>query len=92
VEKSIALLPALANAKRRGWQFILTGDESWFFYCPGHFNIWLPPDTNAPEVARQPINTSKVMITIFWNPLGIHVLAAHPKRHRLTQNISLIMY
>jgi hypothetical protein len=32
VEKSAALHSALVNAKRRAWQFILTGDESWFFY------------------------------------------------------------
>jgi hypothetical protein len=31
VEKSTALLSMLTKAKRRAWQFIITGDESWFF-------------------------------------------------------------
>jgi histone-lysine N-methyltransferase SETMAR len=76
VEKSIALLSLLAKTKRRAWQFIITSDESWFFYVTLHSKIWLPYDADTPEVARQLINTPKVMVTIFWNPFGIHILAA----------------
>jgi histone-lysine N-methyltransferase SETMAR len=75
VEKSIALLSLLAKAKRSFWQFIITSDESWFFYVTPHSKIWLPCDADMPEVARQLINTPKVMVTIFWNSFGIHVLA-----------------
>jgi transposase len=32
VEKSAALRSLLAKAKRCAWKFIITGDESWFFY------------------------------------------------------------
>jgi hypothetical protein len=39
VEKSKALLSVLVNAKRRAWQFILTEDESWFFYYTAHSKI-----------------------------------------------------
>jgi histone-lysine N-methyltransferase SETMAR len=31
-------------------------------------------------VAKQLINTPKVMVTIFWNPFGIHVVAVFPER------------
>jgi histone-lysine N-methyltransferase SETMAR len=40
----------------------------------------LPYDADTPEVAKQLINTPKVMVTIFWNPFGIHVLAALPEK------------
>jgi hypothetical protein len=80
VEKSIALLSLLAKAKRRAWQFIITGDESWFFYYTSHSKIWLPADADMPEVAKRLINTPKIMITIFWNPFGIQVLVALPER------------
>lgn len=39
---SIKLIEILKRAKKNGWQFISTGDESWFFYrTPGGI-IWLP--------------------------------------------------
>jgi hypothetical protein len=31
-------------------------------------------------VVKRLINTSKMMITIFWNPFGIHILAALPEK------------
>jgi hypothetical protein len=76
VEKLIALFSLLAKGKRRALQFIITGDESWFLYVVPHSKIWLPRDADTPEVARQLINTPKVMVTIFWNPFRIHVLGA----------------
>jgi histone-lysine N-methyltransferase SETMAR len=80
VEKATALLALPVKAKRRGWRFIITGHESWFFYVTPHLKIWLPRDVDTPEVARRLINTPKVMVTIFWNMFGIHVLAALPEK------------
>jgi hypothetical protein len=76
VEKSTALLSVLAKAKTKAWQFVITGDEAWFFYDMPHSKIWVPPDADAPEVAKRLINTPKTIMTIFWNPSGIHFLAA----------------
>jgi histone-lysine N-methyltransferase SETMAR len=76
--KSATFTPS--QGKKRTWQFILTDDESWFFDVTPHSKIWLPRDADTPEVARQLINTPKVMVTIFWNPFGIHVLAAFPEK------------
>jgi transposase len=63
----------LQTAKKLRWRFILTGDESWFFYVNEHQKLWLPPDSEAPEVSRRLISTPKVMITLFWNTSGLHV-------------------
>jgi hypothetical protein len=65
VEKSIVLFSLLAKAKRHAWQFIITGDESWFFYVTSRSKIWLSRDADTPEMARRLINTPKVMVTIF---------------------------
>jgi hypothetical protein len=61
------------SCKKRNWQFILTGDESWFFYRKLNSRIWLPPDAEKPEVARQLINILKIRVTVFWNPGGLYV-------------------
>jgi hypothetical protein len=83
VEKSTVLLSVLANAKRCAWSFIFTGDWFCFFDYEAHSKTWLSPDADSPEVAKHLINIPKVMITIFWNPFGIHVLAALPERTSL---------
>jgi histone-lysine N-methyltransferase SETMAR len=71
--QSCELLDVLQAAKKLRWTFILTGDESWFFYCNLKGKLWLPPDVDTPQVARQVFNTPKVMMTLFWNPWGVHV-------------------
>jgi hypothetical protein len=71
--KSRALLAVLQTAKKLKWRFILTGDESWFFYVNDHQELWLPPDSEAPEVSLRLISTPKVIITLFWNTSGLHV-------------------
>jgi hypothetical protein len=50
-------------------------DKSWFFDYNPKCRLWLPPDVDAPQVARQiiNINTPKVMVTLFWNPWGVYV-------------------
>jgi hypothetical protein len=73
VTKSRELLAALQAAKTLGWRFLLTGDESSFFYVDDHQKLWLPPDSEAPEVNRCLISRPKVMITLFWNTSGLHV-------------------
>jgi hypothetical protein len=66
-------LEVLQAAKRLGWRFILTGNESWFFYYNPKRKLWLPPDADASQVARQLISTPTVMVTLFWNAWGVHV-------------------
>jgi hypothetical protein len=71
--KSRDILSLLQTAQRLRWRFILTGGESWFFYVNDHQSLWLPPDSEAPEVSRRLIRPPKVMITLFGNTLGLRV-------------------
>jgi hypothetical protein len=71
--QSRELFQVLQNTKRLRWRFILTNDESWFFYMNEHQKLWLRPDAKASEVTRRLINTSKVMITLFWNTFGLQI-------------------
>jgi hypothetical protein len=61
--QSCELLEVLQAAQKLRWGFILTEGESWFFYYNPKPKLWLPPDVDAPQVARQLINTPKVMVT-----------------------------
>jgi hypothetical protein len=71
--KSIELLQVLTQTEQTNWRFILTGDESLFFYYTVNSRIWLPPDAETPKVARRLINKPKIMVTVFWNPSGLYV-------------------
>lgn len=73
---SKALINILKQAKKNGWHFILTGDESWFFYrTPGGI-IWLPEGEKPPSTPRITREEPKIMITIFWNPDGPQIIDA----------------
>jgi hypothetical protein len=76
--QSCELLEVLQGAKRLRWRFILTKDESWVFYYNPKRKFWLPPDVDAPQLARQVINinTAKAMVILFSNPWGVHVCNA----------------
>jgi hypothetical protein len=65
VESPIHLKKILLSAKHRGWHYILTGDESWFYFTINHDHIWLPEEALTPTRPRQTINTPKRMLTIF---------------------------
>jgi histone-lysine N-methyltransferase SETMAR len=73
--QSCELLEVLQAVEKLRWRFILTGDESWFFYYNPKRKPWLPPNVDAPQVARHVINinTPKVMVTLFCNPWRVHV-------------------
>jgi hypothetical protein len=73
LRQSHELLEILQKTKRLRWRFILTADESWLFCMNKHWKLWLLLDSDVPEVARRLTNTPKVMITLFWNPAGLHV-------------------
>jgi hypothetical protein len=78
VEMAYSMLRMIAEARYQGWQYFLTGDESWFFYSTDYEQLWIPRGERAPTRARRIISTPKVMITIFWSPLGFPVIDALP--------------
>jgi hypothetical protein len=64
----------LCKAKRDTSHFLLTSDEFWFFYDTRHQKLWILLDVETPEVARRLIDTSKLIVPIFWNVSGIQVI------------------
>jgi hypothetical protein len=43
------LLRQFGCIKGRGWQFIITLDESWFYLSTDHEHIWHCPEEQPPE-------------------------------------------
>jgi hypothetical protein len=56
-----------------------TLDELWFYLNMGHEPILLHPDEEIPERERRTVQSEKVMITIVWNPIGLHLIKLLPK-------------
>jgi hypothetical protein len=76
---SIELLRQIRFIQHHGWQFIITLDESWFYFSRDHEQIWLRIEEQSPERPRHTIQDPKMMVTVAWNPLGFHLLSALPK-------------
>jgi histone-lysine N-methyltransferase SETMAR len=81
VETAIDLKKVLMSAKHRGWRYILTGDESWFYFNIDHDRIWIPETEPPPTRVRQTVSSLKRMLTIFWSPLGFPLVQLLPKGH-----------
>jgi hypothetical protein len=76
------LLLEIRSIKHQRWQFIITFDKSWFYLSTGHEQIWLGSDENPPERAKHTIQDKKILVTIAWNALRIHLVGALPNgRH-----------
>jgi hypothetical protein len=54
--------------KHRGWQFVLTLDESWFDFITDREHVWLCPEEQPPEKPKHTIQGPKKMVTNAWNP------------------------
>jgi hypothetical protein len=76
------LLLEICSIKHQGWHFIITVDESWFYFSMDHEQIWLRPDQEPPERAKHTIQDKKIRVTIAWNALGFHLVEALPKGRR----------
>jgi hypothetical protein len=87
VEMANPMLKMIAEARHQSWRYLLTGDESWFFSSTDYEQMWLPQGENAPTRARHVISTPKVMIIIFWSPLGFPVIGALPAGESLQHDI-----
>jgi hypothetical protein len=74
VESTIELKKVLCAAKHYDWRYILTDDESWFYFPinPGH--AWVPEGAVTPTRSRQTISRPKRMPAVFWSPLGFAIV------------------
>jgi hypothetical protein len=55
---SIQLLPQLRSIEH-GWQFIITLDESWFYFSTDREQIWLDVEEQPPERPRHTVQDLK---------------------------------
>jgi hypothetical protein len=80
VEFSKKLFIRVRPAKHRGWTHFRTGEEPSLWLTINDKWQWLP--TGAERSARpgKMINSPKVMIFIFWSPLGFPVIEILPPR------------
>jgi hypothetical protein len=69
----------LERQERGSWYDIVTLDESWFCLHTNHELIWAQPDAEIPEKERYTVQSRKVVLTIFWNPGGFHLVNILPK-------------
>ena len=78
VAASRELLSVLDEASRDDFKFLVTGDESWFFYETPTCGLWLPEDSRSPEGQKATHHAPKTMIVVFWNLHGPLVIEAVP--------------
>ena len=78
VSLSKALLETLQEAESKSFRFLVTGDESWFFYSSPRRGLWIPPESEEPRAPRPSAYAPKTMITVFWGVDGPSVVLALP--------------
>jgi hypothetical protein len=72
-------LTAFLEQKASGFQGIITGDESWFFFrCPRDL-VWAASRDQLLHRIKQKTGTEKCLVSIFWLANGIHCLRDVPK-------------
>ena len=84
VSRSGELLRVVKAAEKDYYRFLITGDESWFFYSTPPQGCWCPADSPGPTAQKATHFAPKIMITIFWNPNGIVLICALPADKRWT--------
>jgi hypothetical protein len=91
VESAIELKKRLCSAKHYGWRYIITGDESWFYFTVNPDRVRVPEGAVAPTRSRQTISSPKQMLTVFWSPLGFPQSKFIQKHIVFILNISVII-
>jgi hypothetical protein len=74
VSYSKLLLIALVGQKASDSQWIITGDESWFFpYYPCD-SVWTASHDELSQRIKQKTTMEKCSVSILWSVHGIHGL------------------
>jgi hypothetical protein len=76
----------LTTQQERCWHDIVTLDESWFYLNTDHEFIWLQADEKVPESERDTVRSEKRMLTIVWNPNGLHLINVLSKGIKFNAN------
>jgi hypothetical protein len=72
------LLQVLCHAKETNFEYILTDNESWFYYEYSHDSAWVLTEATLPTRKVQTIQTKKCLVFIIWSTFGIHSFLALP--------------
>jgi hypothetical protein len=83
VESAIELKKMLCSAKHYGRRYILTGDESWFYFTINPDYAWVPEGAVTPTRSRQTISSPKRILIVFWSPLSFPLVQILPKGYCL---------
>ena len=79
-----------ANSDPEFLNIVTTGDESWVYgYDPEtkmQLSQWKHLTSPRPKKARQVWSNVKVMLTVFFVPVGLCITSAHHKAKTLTKN------
>jgi hypothetical protein len=74
VSKCRELLNALERMAASAFRDIVTGDESWFYFCHHLSTQWSISREDVACAVIPGINTSKFMLAIIWEVSGFHVV------------------
>jgi hypothetical protein len=66
-QRAKELLAVLQSVQCQGWQFIVTLDESWFYWDIDGEQQWLTADDEPGTRRRRGINREKTMLTVVSN-------------------------
>lgn len=72
------LLDVLKSCSKNKWRYLVTGDESWFFYFTPNGTKWIDENETPSTTEKRGFGTKKYLLTIFWNPYGIAVIDVLP--------------
>jgi hypothetical protein len=79
VSYSSLLLVALEEDRQKGFEPLITGNESWFYLSDPYESLWAVSREDGPTRLRQRIDTEKRLILILWSVNGIPSLIDIPK-------------
>lgn len=61
------MLIELQKQAKSDFKFVITGDESWFYFNYSHTHLWSHDNDNVPQRVNLGTCSSKLMLTIMWS-------------------------
>jgi hypothetical protein len=82
VQRATKLLELLEPIRHEVWQYIVTLDDSRFYWEIDWEWQWLAEDDQPEPRTRGGIHHGRTMLVIFWDPNGRHLIDVMPKREK----------
>ena len=83
VEMAKSMLKFLQKAEKQNFNFIISGDESWFVYDYDHQRKWVIDNEIPDERVIRTNIVKKTMITLFIGIKGIVLFDIKPKKQKI---------